>query len=103
VYSKPWIAYFNAGSRLVFFLFVALAVAYMVGTLRRTRRQLQAFSGTLPVCAHCCKVRDHDGYWWEFRDFLREYGGAVTQSKLCPDCGHEAYAAEEESAAPISR
>ncbi len=103
VYSKPWIIYVNAGSRLVLFLFVALAVGNMVATLRRARSPLRPLSGTLPVCAHCGKVADHDGYWWEVREFLREFGGAVTQSKLCPDCAHEAYAAEQEPAPPISR
>jgi len=101
-YSKPWIIYVNAGSRLVLFLFIALAAGNMVTALRRARSPLRSFSGTLPVCAHCGKVADHDGYWWEFREFLREFGGAVTQSKLCPDCAHEAYVAEEESAPPIS-
>jgi hypothetical protein len=103
VYSRPWIIYVNAGSRLVFFLFVALAVGNMLATLRRARSPLRPVSGTLPVCAHCGKVADRDGYGWEVRDFLREFGGAVTQSKLCPDCTHEAYAADEESAPPISR
>jgi hypothetical protein len=55
------------------------------------------------VCTGCGKVRDRDGYWWEVKGYLREYGGAVNQSKLCPDCAHKAHAAEEYSTAPISQ
>src|SRR5512147_1130606 len=47
VYSKPWIIYFNAGSRLVFFLFVALAAGNAIATLRRARSSLRPFSGSL--------------------------------------------------------
>lgn len=95
VYTKPWIVYLNAGSRLVFFLFVALTVAYMASTLRRARAKLQAFSGTLPVCTDCEKIGDQNGYWWHFRAYLREYGDVVIQRKLCPDCARKNYSVDE--------
>ncbi len=101
--SKPWIVYLNAGSQVVFFLFVALAGGYMVTTLRRARSQSRPFSKTLPICTGCGKVFDRDVYWWNFRGYLREYSCAVTLSKLCADCTHEAYITEEKSATPISR
>jgi hypothetical protein len=46
---------------------------------------------------------DRDGYWWELRGYLREFGSPVPRSKLCPDCAHEIYAVEQQSVAPISR
>jgi hypothetical protein len=102
-YSRPWIIYVNAASRLVFFILVALVIAHIIATVRRARAPLRPLSGTLPVCTHCGKVADQNGYWWEVRDFLREFGGAVTQSKLCPDCAHEEYAEQQEPAPPIHR
>lgn len=103
VYSKTWILYVNGGARLAFFLFVALAVAYMIGNLRRARSQLQNFSGTLAVCTACSRVRDRDEYWWEVQAYLREYGGALTQAKLCPECAHEAYVTDRHSGAAAPR
>lgn len=97
VYTEPWVIYVNGGSRLVFFLFVALTVSYMEGTLRRARAKLQAFSGMLPVCTDCRKIGDHQGYWWEFSAYLRENGGAVIQPKLCPDCARKNYAVDKTS------
>lgn len=91
-YSEPWIIYVNGGSRFVFFLFVAITVGLMVSTLRRARARLSAFTETITVCHSCRTVRDHDGYWWEFTAYLREYGGATIQRKLCPDCARKTYA-----------
>lgn len=101
VYTKPWIIYVNGGSRLVFFLFVAVTVSYMVNTVRRTRAMLQAFTGTLTVCTECQNVRDHDGYWWDFSGYLREYGDAVILPKLCPDCARKTYAVDNAPSMPI--
>lgn len=94
VYTEPWVSYVNGGSRLVFFLFVALTVSYMARTLRRARTKLRAFSGTLPVCTGCRKIGDHQDYWWEFSAYLREYGNVVIQRKLCPDCARKTYAVD---------
>lgn len=82
---------------------IALAVAYMIGNLRRARSQLQNFSGTLTVCTACSRVRDRDGYWWEVQSYLRAYGGALTQAKLCPDCAHEAYVPDQHAGAAAHR
>lgn len=101
VYSKPWIVYVNGGSRFIFFLFVALSVEYMLRTLQRARRKLRAFSGTLPICTDCRKVGDHDGYWWEFSAYFREYGDVVIQHKLCPDCARKKYAVDKTPSMPI--
>lgn len=97
VYTEPWVRYVNGGSRLVFFLFVALAVTYMESTLRRARTMLRAFSGTLPVCTECRKIGDNQDYWWEFSAYLREYGDVVIQRKLCPDCARKTYAVDKMS------
>lgn len=103
VYSQPWIMYVNSAGRLLFFLFVALAVGYMIGNRRRARSQLRNFSGTLPVCTACSRVRDRNGYWWDVQSYLREFGGALTRAKLCPDCAHEAYVPDEHSGAAAPR
>lgn len=91
-YSKPWIIYFNVGTRFSFFLFVAVSVSFMATTVRRARERLSAFTGTIPVCNSCRKVSDKTGYWWDFNSYLHQYGGATIESNICPDCARKDYA-----------
>jgi hypothetical protein len=92
LYSHPWVAYWNALHRLFFFGCVAVAFHYTQAALKSNARLLQAFSGPLPVCAHCRRIGARNGYWQQFESYLGEHGGAQPVPKVCPDCARESYA-----------
>ncbi|OIQ03914.1 MAG: hypothetical protein AUK36_02485 [Zetaproteobacteria bacterium CG2_30_59_37] len=54
-------------------------------------KQVDVLSGLVPICSHCKKVRDDQGYWEHIEDYLTEHSGAVVSHGLCPDCAHELY------------
>lgn len=60
---------------------------------RKLIRQLQAaleevkqLSGLLPICAHCKKVRDDQGFWQQVESYISARSEAVFSHGLCPDC-----------------
>jgi hypothetical protein len=60
---------------------------------RRTREALQkAFDqiktlhGIVPICAHCKKIRDDQGYWNQVGVYVRDHTEAKFSHSLCPDC-----------------
>jgi hypothetical protein len=66
--------------------------------LEQTNAQLQealdnvkALSGLLPICAHCKKIRDDQGYWQQIEAYLQEHTGADFTHGICPTCAQELY------------
>jgi ligand-binding sensor domain-containing protein len=48
--------------------------------------------GLLPICAHCKKVRDDQGYWTRIEDYIRSHSEAEFSHGYCPDCLEKEYA-----------
>jgi AmiR/NasT family two-component response regulator len=72
---------------------VALARFQETQTLKRLNVELQdaldqvkQLQGMLPICAHCKKVRDDDGYWHQIESYIRAHSEAVFSHGICPDC-----------------
>lgn len=89
VYSRDWIAYANAASRLLIFLFVALSFARFRRTIEFARNRVKAFQGKLNVCACCNRIDGGDGFWMDFPTYLRKNSEAVPEFDACPTCIRE--------------
>jgi|GEM_PF-3561665 PAS domain S-box-containing protein len=48
--------------------------------------QVKTLKGLLPICAHCKKIRDDEGYWQTLEKYLREHSEAEFSHGICPDC-----------------
>lgn len=66
--------------------------------LRRRQRELQdaydrirKLSGMLPICSHCKKIRDDNGYWSQVETYVSDHSDATFSHGLCPDCARELY------------
>jgi hypothetical protein len=66
--------------------------------LRRRQRELQEaydrirkLSGMLPICSHCKKIRDDDGYWNQVETYVSDHSDASFSHGLCPECARELY------------
>jgi hypothetical protein len=92
VYSRDWILWVNAANRLLTF-FMAVAVVRHVSKERdQAVHRWQHLTQGLSVCQQCDKVRATDGQWRTPMQHLQEWGGAVHQAKVCPDCARRSYA-----------
>ena len=45
----------------------------------------------LPICAHCKKVRDDDGYWQQIETYITKNSDTQFSHGICPDCVRKFY------------
>jgi hypothetical protein len=97
----------SAGSRLVdlalgsivLYSVLLLAVTALLTYLfRRFRRDLEAafaqiktLRGIIPICSHCKKIRDDQGYWNQLETYISEHSDADLSHGICPDCVAKLY------------
>jgi len=48
--------------------------------------EIKTLSGLLPICAHCKKIRDDEGYWQQLEGFISHHTEAKFSHGICPDC-----------------
>jgi AmiR/NasT family two-component response regulator len=79
---------------------IAIAIARFndLMELRRLNTELQdalarvkTLSGLLPICSHCKKIRDDEGYWNQLETYIQEHSEIVFSHGLCPECAKELY------------
>lgn len=51
----------------------------------------QTLHGLLPICAHCKKIRDDQGYWQRVEAYISSRSAATFSHGVCPDCIREHY------------
>jgi hypothetical protein len=100
-YSHWLIRYWNAGVRLVAFLTIALAFAFIKQQLRQEQHlnqelsaalaEVKRLSGFLPICASCKKIRNDHGSWEQIETYIRDRSEAEFTHSLCPECVGKIY------------
>ncbi|MBI4797765.1 MAG: DUF3365 domain-containing protein [Desulfarculus sp.] len=60
--------------------------------LQESLTQVKILSGLLPICAHCKKIRDDQGYWRQLENYIRDHSQAEFTHGICPQCAAELYA-----------
>ncbi|MDP8241088.1 MAG: response regulator [Candidatus Hatepunaea meridiana] len=53
--------------------------------------KVKQLSGLLPICCHCKKIRDDNGYWQQVERYITEYSEAEFTHGICPDCLEKYY------------
>jgi phosphoserine phosphatase RsbU/P len=48
--------------------------------------KVRTLSGLLPICAHCKKIRDDNGYWNQIEIYFRDHSEIGFTHGICPDC-----------------
>ncbi len=59
--------------------------------LQKALSEVKQLSGMLPICAHCKKIRDDQGYWNQIEAYISSHSKAEFSHSLCPDCAKEFY------------
>ncbi len=67
--------------------------------LREARSELNTLKGLIPICSHCKRVRDDEGYWESVESYVGQRSDAFFSHSICADCGIEEYPADWDGAA----
>ena len=54
--------------------------------LKEALSQVKKLSGLLPICMHCKKIRDDNGYWSQVEDYLGNNSEAQFRHCICQEC-----------------
>ena len=57
-----------------------------VEELNKAIENIKTLSGLLPMCAHCKKIRDDEGYWQHVEKYLSERADVEFSHGICPTC-----------------
>ena len=52
---------------------------------------IQALRSLVPICMHCKKVRDDDGFWGQVESYVTDHFHADFSHGICPDCLEKYY------------
>ncbi len=63
----------------------------LIQDLQRAISEIKVLRGFLPICAHCKKVRDDEGYWQQIESYIQQHSDAVFSHSVCPDCLRSLY------------
>lgn len=58
----------------------------LITELKRALSEIKKLQGFLPICAHCKKIRDDDGYWQQLEKYIQDRSDAKFSHGICPDC-----------------
>jgi len=71
----------------------AIVIALLAGAsaLDRAEAKEKILGGLLPICSHCKRIRDDQGYWSQVESYVSEHSEAEFSHSLCPSCLAEFY------------
>ncbi len=59
--------------------------------LEKALFEVKKLSGLLPICSHCKKIRDDEGYWNQIETYIQARSEAQFSHSICQDCAREHY------------
>lgn len=63
----------------------------LVGELKAALAEVKTLSGLLPICSHCKKIRDDQGYWNQIEIYIHARSNANFTHSICPECARKFY------------
>jgi tetratricopeptide (TPR) repeat protein len=62
--------------------------------LREALSEVRTLKGFIPICVHCKKVRDDQGYWEAVESYITSRSDALFSHSICADCGPSIYGSD---------
>jgi len=59
--------------------------------LEHSAREIKTLRGFLPICSHCKKIREDNGYWTQIEAYISNHSEAEFSHGLCPECATALY------------
>lgn len=63
----------------------------LIKELRAAIDEVKTLRGLLPVCAHCKKIRDDNGYWQQMEQYISAHSDTQFTHTFCPECLQKLY------------
>lgn len=63
----------------------------LIAELQESLANVKQLSGLLPICAHCKKIRDDQGYWEQLESYLNRHSEVQFSHGICQDCMKKHY------------
>jgi len=63
----------------------------LIQELQEALAEVRTLTGLLPICAHCMKIRDDQGYWTRIESYISAHSRAEFSHGICPDCVRGAF------------
>jgi PAS domain S-box-containing protein len=67
----------------------------LVTELEAALTEVKTLSGMLPICSHCKKIRDDNGYWNQLETYITKHSEILFSHGLCEECSEKLYGGEE--------
>lgn len=61
----------------------------LIKQLQLALSEVHTLQGLIPICAHCKKIRDDEGFWSQMETYIQSRTGALFSHGICPDCAKE--------------
>ncbi len=58
----------------------------LIAELKLALSQIKQLSGLIPICAHCKKIRNDQGYWDQVEVYIQKHTDAVFSHSICQAC-----------------
>ena len=58
----------------------------LIAQLREAVGNVKTLSGLLPICSHCKKIRNDEGYWQQIESYIHQHSGTLFSHGVCPEC-----------------
>jgi len=59
--------------------------------LEKALGEIKVLSGLLPICSHCKKIRNDEGYWQHIEKYISDHSNANFTHGICNECLHQFY------------
>jgi PAS domain S-box-containing protein len=63
----------------------------LIADLQNALKEVKTLSGLLPICSHCKKIRDDNGYWNQIESYIHEHSEAEFSHGICQECAEKYY------------
>ena len=63
-----------------------LAQNALIERLQNALAEIKTLRGLLPVCMHCKKIRDDQGFWQQMEAYFHRHTNVEFSHGLCPEC-----------------
>ena len=63
----------------------------LIGELQSALSEVKQLSGLIPICSHCKKIRDDEGYWKQIEVYVQRHSNASFSHGICPGCSDTLY------------
>jgi len=59
--------------------------------LQKALDEIKTLKGILPICSHCRKIRDDEGYWNQIEAYFQKHSEVEFSHSICQECAKKYY------------